>query len=96
MFNYRQLRYDDVEEDKDFDFIRSLNCQILITTRNKYEQYSKSASLQHLELESLPIHELLSIFKNEYGYPLSDWEEKTVEKIINKFGNLTMIVPMIL
>ena len=85
----------DVEDDEELEYLLSLNCKVLFTTRNDYSQYISSEKTEIIELESLPTDALVQIFKNEYGRDITDHEEELVEDIIEKFGNLTLIVPMI-
>lgn len=85
----------DVEDDEDLEYLLSLNVNLIFTTRNDYTQYITSEKIEIVELESLPTKELLSIFKNEYGKPIGEDQEGFVEKIIEKFGNLTMLVPIV-
>lgn len=85
----------DVEDDEELEYLLSLNCNVLFTTRNDYSQYICSERLETIELESLPTDALIQVFKNEYGRDITDHEEKLIQDIIEKFGNLTLIVPMI-
>lgn len=85
----------DVEDDEELEYLLSLNCNVLFTTRNDYSQYISSEKLEIIELESLPTDALIQVFKNEYGRDITDREEELVQDIIEKFGNLTIIVPMI-
>lgn len=85
----------DVEDDEDLEYLLSLDCNVLFTTRNDYSQYVSSKKIEIVELESLPTDALVQVFKNEYGREITDREEKMVQDIIEKFGNLTLIVPMI-
>ena len=85
----------DVEDDEELEYLLSLNCNVLFTTRNDYSQYVSSEKLEIIELESLPTDALVQVFKNEYGRDITDHEEGLVQDIIEKFGNLTLIVPMI-
>lgn len=84
----------DVENDEDLELLLSFNCNILFTTRNDYS-YISSEKIEIIELESLPSDDLVQIFKNEYGKDISEAEEPIVEEIIERFGNLTFIVPII-
>ena len=43
----------------------------------------------------MPSDALVQVFKNEYGRDITEHEEELVQDIIEKFGNLTLIVPMI-
>ncbi|MGM9683450.1 MAG: NB-ARC domain-containing protein, partial [Eubacteriales bacterium] len=85
----------DVEDDEELEYLLSLNFNVLFTTRNDYSQYISSKKLEIIELESLPTDALIQVFKNEYGRDITDHEEELVQDIIEKFGNLTIIVPMI-
>ena len=85
----------DVEDDEDLEYLLSLNVNLIFTTRNDYTQYITSEKIEIVELETLPAKELMSIFKNEYGKPIGEDEEDLVEEIIDKFGNLTMLVPIV-
>ena len=85
----------DVEDDEDLEYLLSLNVNLIFTTRNDYTQYISSEKIEIVELESLPTEDLIVIFKNEYGKPLSESEEELVKELIEKFGNLTILVPII-
>lgn len=85
----------DVEDDEELEYLLSLNCNVLFTTRNDYSQYISSEKIEIIELESLPTDALVQVFKNEYGRDITAHEEELVQDIIEKFGNLTLIVPMI-
>lgn len=85
----------DVEDDEELEHLLSLECNVLFTTRNDYSQYISSEKFEIIELESLPTDALVQVFKNEYGRDITDHEEELIRDIIEKFGNLTLIVPMI-
>ena len=85
----------DVEDDAELEYLLSLNCHILFTTRYDYSQYVSSEQIGTIELETLPEEALLQVFRNEYGKDVSDDEAVIVKQIIKKFGNLTMLVPLV-
>jgi len=85
----------DVEDDEELEHLLSLECNVLFTTRNDYSQYISSEKFEIIELESLPTDALVQVFKNEYGRDITDHEEELIRDIVEKFGNLTLIVPMI-
>ena len=85
----------DVDDDEELSELLELNCNLLFTTRNDFSQYFSAEKIEIVELESLPTEMLVQVFKNEYGKELTVDEELLVEAIIEKFGNITMLVPMI-
>lgn len=85
----------DVEGDDDLNYILSLNCDIIFTTRNDYSQYYSSEKIDILELDYLAVEDLVQVFKNEYGGPITENEEYIVGDIIERFGYVTKIVPII-
>lgn len=85
----------DVETDDDLEYLLQLNCNILFTTRNDYSHYVSSEKIEIIELEELPADDLVQIFKNEYGKDMTAEEESIVKEIIEHFGSLTFIVPII-
>lgn len=85
----------DVEDDEDLEYLLSLNVDLIFTTRNDYTEYFSVEKIEIVELESLPTEELVTVFKNEYGKPISEDDEELVEEIIEKFGNITILVPII-
>ena len=84
----------DVEDDEDLEYMLSLNVDLIFTTRNDYGHIACD-KIGIVELEALPTKELVSIFRNEYGKSINDEEEELVEELIEKFGNLTILVPII-
>ena len=84
----------DVEDDEDLEYMLSLNVDLIFTTRNDYGHIACD-KIGIVELEALPTKELVSIFRNEYGKSINDEEEELVEEFIEKFGNLTILVPII-
>ena len=85
----------DVEDDDDLTYILSLNCDIIFTTRNDYSQYYSSEKIDILELDYLAVEDLVQVFKNEYGKPITESEEDIVGDVIERFGYVTKIVPII-
>ena len=85
----------DVEGDDDLNYILSLNCDIIFTSRNDYSQYYSSEKIDILELDYLAVEDLIQVFRNEYGNPLTEKEEDVVGDLIERFGYVTKIVPII-
>lgn len=85
----------DVEDDDDLDYILSLNCDIIFTTRNDYSQYYSSEKISILELDYLAVEDLVQVFKNEYNKPISEEEEEIIGDVIERFGYVTKLVPII-
>ena len=85
----------DVEDDDELEYVLSLDCDIIFTSRNDYSQYYTSEKIEILELDYLAVEDLVRVFKNEYGEKITEEEEAIVGDIIERFGYVTKIVPII-
>ena len=85
----------DVEDDEDLKYILSLDCDIIFTSRNDYSQYYSSEKIDILELDYLAVEDLVQVFKNEYGKPITEDEEALIGDVIERFGYVTKLVPII-
>ena len=84
----------DVDEDEHLMDLLSLNADILFTTRNDHSDLV-SDSIRILNLDALPMGQLLVLFQRELGRPMSLEDLQAAQKIIESVDNWTMIVPII-
>lgn len=84
----------DVDDDEHLMDLLSLNADILFTTRNDHSDLV-SDSIRILNLDALPMGQLLVLFQRELGRPMSLEDLQAARKIIESVDNWTMIVPII-
>ena len=84
----------DVEDDDYLEDLLALNADLLFTTRYDHS-FLVSDKINILNLESLPLGQLLILFQRELGRPMSLVDLQSAQKIIKGVDNWTMIVPII-
>lgn len=84
----------DVDDDEHLMDLLALNADILFTTRNDHSDLV-SDSIRILNLDALPMGQLLVLFQRELGRPMSLEDLQAAQKIIESVDNWTMIVPII-
>lgn len=84
----------DVDDDEHLEDLLSLNADILFTTRNNFSD-QVSDTIQILNLDALPMGQLLVLFQRELRRPMSLDDLQAAQKIIKSVDNWTMIVPII-
>ncbi len=84
----------DVDDDVDLMRLLSLNAKFLFTSRNDHTEIC-SDEIKQMELNAMSIDDLIPLFIHEYGRKITSEEDTFVRKIIGKFDNYTMMVPLI-
>lgn len=84
----------DVNDDEYLEELWSLDADILFTTRNDFSDQS-SDTIRILNLDALPMGQLLVLFQRVLSRPMSLDDLQAAQKIIESVDNWTMIVPII-
>lgn len=84
----------DTDDDDHLEELLSLNADILFTTRNDHSDLA-SNMVQIINLDALPMGQLLVLFQRELTRPMSVEDLLAAQKIVESVDNWTMIVPII-
>jgi hypothetical protein len=78
------------------DIVLTLNCNILFTSRNSFEQfYGNDTAIAHFNIGDLLLHEQTNLFEYECGRTLNDIERSTVQDILDEIHGYTLLIPLI-
>ena len=85
----------DVDDDELLDDLLSLPADILITTRNNYSELISDEKTRVVELDTMPVTDLIRLFIREYGVLTDTDEIEAAKEIIDYTDRWTMAVPIV-
>ena len=81
----------DAEEIPDFNVLAKLKCDILITSRLDWKEYSFPA----IEIDAMSEVDQFGLFLNEYGGALDITQQQAVIRILSYIEGYTLLIPLI-
>lgn len=85
----------DVDDDDLLDDLLSLPADILITTRNNFSELVSNEKTRVVELDTLPVVDLVRLFIREYGVLTDTDEIEAAKEIIDYTDRWTMAIPIV-